>query len=278
MTGRTVSEIATKLLERLAFQVNHTLHTANSEAVHDLRVAIRRFSQALAIGADAFPGKEVKKIRRRLKEVMELTNAPRDCDVALKLLPKSALPAAAALEPKIRAYRKEQVRLLIPALRSWASRRTSGKWRAVLAPNGSAQEEFDLSGEAPRLLKRVLKHASRAESADDLHRLRIDGKKLRYTLELLPDAHWAPALETLARAQTLLGQVNDCRAVRKLMQELGGAAEVERWLKRRQKKRTNSFREEWPAIESSLRAALAAPRRRPMGRSTTRKGALALHA
>jgi CHAD domain-containing protein len=278
MTGRTVSEIATKLLERLAFQVNHTLHSANSEAVHDLRVAIRRFSQALAIGADAFPGKEVKKIRRRLKEVMELTNAPRDCDVALKLLPKSALPAAAALEPKIRAYRKEQVRLLIPALRSWASRRTSGKWRAVLAPNGSAQEEFDLSGEAPRLLKRVLKHASRAESADDLHRLRIDGKKLRYTLELLPDAHWAPALETLARAQTLLGQVNDCRAVRKLMQELGGAAELERWLRRRQKKRSNSFREEWPAIESSLRAALAAPRRRPMGRSTTRKGALALHA
>ena len=278
MTGRTVSESATKLLERLAYQVNHTLHTANADAVHGLRVAIRRFSQALAIGEDAFPAREVKKIRRRLKGMMELTNASRDCDVALKLLPKSALPAAAALEPKIRAYRKEQVRLLIPALRSWASRRTSGKWRAVLAPNGSAQEEFDVSGEAPRLLKRLLKHASRAESPNDLHQLRIDGKKVRYTLELLPDAHWAPALETLARAQTLLGQVNDCRAVRKLVQEIGGEAEVERWLKRRQKKKTNAFRKEWPAIEASLRAALDAPRRRPMGRSTGRKAAVALRA
>ena len=278
MTGRTASDTATRLLERLAYQVNHTLHTADSDAVHDLRVAIRRFSQALAMAPDAFPGKEVKKIRRRLKEMMELTNAPRDCDVALKLLPKSALPAATALEPKIRAYRKEQVRLLIPALRSWASRRTSGKWRAVLAPNGSSQEEFDVSGEAPRLLKRVLKHGSRAESADDLHQLRIDGKKVRYTLELLPDAHWAPALETLARAQKVLGDINDCRAVRKLAENVGGAAEVERWLKRRQKKRTTAFRKEWPAIESSLRAALAAPRRRPMGRSTTRKTAVALHA
>ncbi len=278
MTGRTASESATRLLERLAYQVNHTVHTADADAVHDLRVAIRRFSQAIAIGADAFPSKEARKLRRRLKEMMELTNAARDCDVALKLLPKGALPAAAALEAGIRAHRKEHIRLLIPALRRWGTRGTSAKWRAALAPNGSAQEEFDVSSEAPRLLKRLLKHASRAESADDLHRLRIDGKKLRYTLELLPDAHWTPALETLTRAQTLLGQVNDSRAVRKLVQDLGGNAEVERWLKKRQRKKTLTFRQEWPAIEASLRTALAAPRRRPVGRSTPRKQPLALHA
>jgi CHAD domain-containing protein len=195
----------------------------------------------------------------------------------MKLLPKSGLPAAAALEPAIRAYRKEQVKLLLPALRNWGSRHTSSKWRTAVAPNGLANEELDVAGAAPRLLKRLLKRGGRATSGEDLNRLRIEGKKLRYTAELLQEKH--PALEPLANLQTILGSVNDARAVRALVIDLGGAGDVERWLKKRQKKQTRAFHAEWPAIEQALRAALAAPaRRKPAGRSTPPARPIALHA
>src|SRR6478672_5718881 len=96
-TGTFAVGSVTKLLERLAYQVNHTLHAGDAESVHDLRVAIRRFSQSLAIFKDVFAGKDVKKIRRRLKELIELTNEARDCDVGIELLPESDLPGAPSL-------------------------------------------------------------------------------------------------------------------------------------------------------------------------------------
>lgn len=278
MTGSHASESVTKLLERLAFEVNHTLHAGDADAVHDLRVSIRRFSQSLVVFKDAFPSKDVKKIRRRLKELMELTNGPRDCDVAMKLLPKSELKSAAALEPAIRAHRKEQLRLLIPALRGFGARGTSAKWRASLTPNGHSHEELNLTGIAPKLTKRLVKRGARVASAEDLHQLRIDGKKLRYTLELLPDARFAPAVEQLTEMQRALGQVNDARAVRTLVARVGGADEVERWLKRRQKRRARAFHAQWPAFELALRAALAPPAKKPVGRAAPAAPAQALRA
>jgi CHAD domain-containing protein len=260
-TGTFASESVTKLLERLAYQVNRTVHTANVEAVHDLRVSIRRFAQSLYLFKSAFTAKEVRKIRGRLKELMDLTNGPRDCDVALALLAKRKLPLAPALEQAIRERRKESLRLLVPALRRWSARDSSSKWRAALALNGGSQDPLEetVRDRVPRLLKRLLKAGNRAESADDLHQLRIDGKKFRYSLELLQPVHngrMQGALDLVTTMQSLLGRVNDCRAVRKLVQELGGDAEIERWLKRRQKKKIREFHDQWPEIEQALRESL----------------------
>jgi len=46
---------ATRLLERLAFQINGVVHSPRPEAIHDLRVAIRRFAQALSACKGCFP-------------------------------------------------------------------------------------------------------------------------------------------------------------------------------------------------------------------------------
>jgi CHAD domain-containing protein len=287
-TGTFASESVTKLLERLAYQVHHTVHTADVEAVHDLRVSIRRFAQSLYLFKAAFTAKEVRKIRGRLKELMDLTNGPRDCDVALALLQKRKLPGTPALEQAIRARRKESVRLLVPALRRWSARDSSSKWRAALTPNGGSHDPLEetIRDRVPRLLKRLLKAGNRAESADDLHQFRIDGKKFRYSLELLQPVHngrMKGALELVTTVQSLLGRVNDCRAVRKLVQELGGDAEIERWLKRRQRRKIREFRDQWPEIEQSLRESLVLMRapaiRKPVRRAAAPAAAqIALHA
>ena len=276
-TGTFASESVTKLLDRLAYQVNRTVHTANVEAVHDLRVSIRRFAQSLYLFKAAFAAKEVRKIRGRLNELMDLTNGPRDCDVAAALLGKGKLQVAPALEQAIRERRKESLRSLVPALRRWSARDSSSKWRAALTPNGGSQDPLEetVRDRVPRLLKRLLKAGNRAESADDLHQLRIDGKKFRYSLELLQPVHngrMQDAVDLATTMQSLLGRVNDCRTVRKLMQDLGGDAEIERWLKRRQKKKVREFRDQWPEIEQALRESLVLMRS-PVVRKPVRRAA-----
>jgi CHAD domain-containing protein len=204
------------------------------------------------------------------------------------LLGKRKLPGIPALEQAIRERRKESLRLLVPALRRWSARDSSSKWRAALTPNGGSQDPLQetVRDRVPRLLKRLLKAGNRAESADDLHQLRIDGKKFRYSLELLQPVHngrMQGALDLVTTMQSLLGRVNDCRAVRKLVQELGGDAETERWLKRRQKKKIREFRDQWPEIEQGLRESLILMRspvvRKPVRRSAApRTAEIARHA
>ena len=257
-TGTFAADSGTKLLQRLAFQVHHARQNGDADAVHDLRVAIRRFGQSLALFKDVFAGKEVKKIRRRLKDLMKLTNEPRDCDVVIELLSESALPEAPSVVDHLRERRKEAMRLLVPELRRWRARKTSSKWRAALTPNGGSHLPLEETARTrlPKLVKRFLKDGDRAASADDLHRVRIEGKKLRYSLELLEPVY-GPAvgdwIEKVKDVQSLLGKANDCRAARVLVADIGGDDQVEAWLKKRQRKKTREFQKQWGTIADDLR-------------------------
>ena len=66
-TRKFASDQADRRLGQLAFQVNQTVKSRDAEAVHDLRVAVRRFSQVLRVFKPCFRGKEPRKIRRELK-------------------------------------------------------------------------------------------------------------------------------------------------------------------------------------------------------------------
>jgi len=285
-TATFASQSVTKLLERLAYRVNHTAHAHDDRAVHDLRVAIRRFGQALAIFKSVFSARQVKKIRRRLDSLMDLSNEIRDCDVALELLADSELAGAPAVLDQVRLRRKDALLVLLPALKRWSERKTSSKWRAALAPQNGAHVPVDVtvSDRLPKLVKRFLKGGDRARDAAELHQVRIDGKKLRYTLELLRPVYGARAAQPIEQMKTLqstLGKVNDCRAVRRLVVDLGGDAEVEDWLKTRQRKKMRAFRREWPDTAQALRHstdALVRPPRKPMARSTTARPAVAKRA
>src|SRR5678815_1939319 len=88
-TRKFAYDQAYRRLGRLAFQINQTVRSRDAEAVHDLRVAIRRFSQVLRVFKPCFRGKEVRKIRRELKQIMVLAGEVRNCDIALQLMSKS---------------------------------------------------------------------------------------------------------------------------------------------------------------------------------------------
>jgi CHAD domain-containing protein len=240
------TEQARDLLERLAVQARATLKSPEEEAVHDLRAAIRRFTQALAVFDGSLGARESRKTRKRLKALMALAGVVRDCDIAMRLVSKKAEDAP-ALQRKLQTRRKTGARALAAALRKWLARD-----HAAPAENASADLDRFAAAELPRAVKRFFvkgKDAARDNASNaDLHRFRIRAKKLRYTLELfrLRDGeNLEPRLEQLKSLQTLLGEVNDCHASRRLLKELGAGDPVLQALKRRQARKTADFRRAW---------------------------------
>jgi len=74
------------LLTNLAFQVHRAGKTPGPDEIHDVRVSIRRFAQGLILYAGFFPKWEVKKVRKRLERMMDLTSKIRNRDIALEFL------------------------------------------------------------------------------------------------------------------------------------------------------------------------------------------------
>jgi len=120
------------LLRRLAFQLNRAARSGDADSIHDLRVAIRRFSRCLRVFAPFYPDAGWKKIRIQLKALMETSNAVRDRDIALGLLKEAGIPARAAVVARLQAERRKANHDLLLEIRRWKSRSFSQRWRARL--------------------------------------------------------------------------------------------------------------------------------------------------
>ena len=125
------AERITLLLESFRQQLKHASRHRDEDAIHDLRVSIRRLSEALRIFRQFFPEAKVKKVRRRLGVLMDHAAAVRDHDVTLLLLAdagESAGPLAARLREEREAAEREMVR----ELRRWTQRDYPARWPAKL--------------------------------------------------------------------------------------------------------------------------------------------------
>ncbi len=120
------------LLRRFAFQVNRTSKSSEAESIHDLRVAIRRFSRCLRTFSQFYPDKSWKKIRWQLGDLMGAAGAVRDRDIALDLLAAAGVSKRAAIVTHLQAERRQAAVDLLKELRRWKGRDFSQKWRSRL--------------------------------------------------------------------------------------------------------------------------------------------------
>lgn len=78
--------------ERVREEWGRAAVNPDDDAIHDLRVAIRRLSQAYRVFGPLVPGKEAKRARKDLRPVRKLAGDVRDCDIAIELLREAGLP------------------------------------------------------------------------------------------------------------------------------------------------------------------------------------------
>jgi CHAD domain-containing protein len=120
------------LLRRFSLQVTRTARTGDPDAIHHLRVSIRRLSRCLRVFAQFYPGRGWKKFRRRLKELMDACGRVRDLDVALAVLAGADFPSTSIVVRRLNRDRAAALVELMTLLRRWKQRGASHKWRTQL--------------------------------------------------------------------------------------------------------------------------------------------------
>ena len=246
---------ANKLLSRLASQTKRTLHSPDADEVHDLRVAIRRFTQVLIVFRPCFPSKEVKRVRKTLKKTMALAGELRDLDIAAGFSGESKLHEASIFRSEFKAQRKEAAKFLTEKLERWTKRHVFSKWRHKLmatAPDRAGGIEDLASRTLPRLANRLFAHGRSVSRGPthiaQLHQLRIKAKKFRYALEL-----FAPLREHALRVpighikklQTILGDVHDLEIVRAKVSEQAAGKKLAAEIEKARDEKVEEFRSYW---------------------------------
>jgi CHAD domain-containing protein len=120
------------LLRRFAFQVRQAATRPDEEAVHDLRVSIRRLRECLRMFEEIYPSAPRKKIRRELRKLMKSAEAVRSDDIALGLLKKAGLDDKHALVLEVRARRGPHRAVLHEELTALRKRPFTRVWRQAL--------------------------------------------------------------------------------------------------------------------------------------------------
>jgi CHAD domain-containing protein len=280
-------EQAQAQLKHLTLQIGRALKSCSADAVHDVRVAIRRFTRAVAVCRPYFHVADLRKSRKRLKKIMNDAGDVRNCDIALKFVARFRVPHTPALRSKLRNRRVELARLLVADLRQWRERRSSVKWRTTLkSPSTPAK---DALGEEPsqemahrvlmRGVKDFLKQGDRASSAQaspkELHQFRIFAKKFRYSLELLQPLYGSsldPMVANIKHVSALLGDINDCVTAAEILTEYKGGHRLVDRLKKRQHKKTEEFRKYWKEFSHLERSKSVEPQglKKPVRSAATR--------
>ncbi len=112
-------------LHHLAAQIAHLKETEgdqDAEAIHGLRVAIRRLRQCLVIFREFYPDKSWKKVRRELAGVMRNCAEVRDRDIVLGLLSEAGVAADSPLVVRLHSERRAGDRALRRELARWTRR------------------------------------------------------------------------------------------------------------------------------------------------------------
>lgn len=234
------------------------------EIIHDLRVAIRRFTQCLRTFEDLLDPDFAGKLRRRLKKVLDRSADVRNYDIAIELLDAGPF---ARLITSLRLERSEAEAGLTRRLRRLQERGPRGQWllrlRMFHKPS-VAQSRWVVDNTVGENASRVLPmlaselfaagQKATATGADlhELHKLRLLGKRFRYTLEIFATAYgrgMQQRIETLKILQDHLGAVNDCvTSLELLHQRPRACSAIRKILKRREAQCRALWRKQFPAL------------------------------
>ena len=122
----------TKLLRRLAHRLNQAASSPDPDAVHDLRVAIRRFQQFLRVFCQFLPDRTARKIRRRLRKIMKSAGEVRNRDIAAMLLKETDSRSSLELSTSLARRRLQAEQDLVGLLNRLQKSDFERKWHAKL--------------------------------------------------------------------------------------------------------------------------------------------------
>jgi len=203
----------------------------DSEFLHDFRVAIRRTRSGLGLVKQVLPPAASDRFRKGFAWLGAITGPVRDLDVYLLYennyrgrLPKRLQDSLLPFFDDMQLRRIREQEKLVRHLRSAKYRRIVTEWHDYLYSGDFGEETKNSELPVAELARSIIwnrfhkvmrdgKAIRPSSPAADLHRLRIQCKKLRYILEFFASLYCPqdinPVIKQLRRLQNNLGDFND---------------------------------------------------------------------
>ncbi len=218
------------------------LDDIDSEFLHDLRVAVRRTRSAMTLMKGVLAPEIERRFKEDFKYIGAITGPVRDLDVYLlsrdsyrEKLPERLRPGLDIFFDDLAGRRRREQRKMVRAMRGPRYRRILDEWETVLSPDAEtmAGEKGavligDLAGKIiHKRFRKVLRDGKKIHAATldaELHRLRIECKKLRYSLEFFSSLYdpkqMGQFIRQLKMLQDNLGDFNDLSVQQHMLAEL----------------------------------------------------------
>jgi CHAD domain-containing protein len=213
----------------LLLNVEGSLGGETDEALHDLRIAIRRMRTVLKAFRGPLAGTSAARIERDLQELNRILGVARDLDVWIGFFSGETVARQftghrlwagfVAHQLELRRLQQATVRRHLRGSRFTALRvRIARFLRLELARVAAAGHEPAVAGPARRAVRKSLRralqlgHLRRSRSPEKLHRLRIALRRVRYLGGFFGPALGRPVRRLTRRAhalERLLGEMRD---------------------------------------------------------------------
>ena len=202
----------------LVAAIPRVVESTDEEAIHDLRVAIRRIRTLLKMGRPLFGRWHADAVRTAFAEVMRATGDLRDEEVLEETLEDVSEHPAFATWLHARGARERKLRRNVLArIERGDLDRARLMLKALLVFPFDPKRNEDLAKFARRTVERARRVVEKGrdvppEDTKGLHELRIAYKELRYSIELLAEALPLDARAMLDPAvvfQKRLGEIHD---------------------------------------------------------------------
>ena len=217
-------ELSQKRLEKFASLFPRVLIRDDPETIHDARVGSRRLQQILRVLFPKPTAKKCRKLIRMLRKVRRALGECRNLDVMRELIQEkidaAGNPVVRDAWDQLRVHLKEKQQREIIRAREQLSQCDIvdfvNRARTLL---GSAESSKEIEPTLTKSIARALEEwteavnaAEQSQAPEQIHALRIAGKRLRYRVELVAELGNSSAktrIKTLKTLQDQLGQWHD---------------------------------------------------------------------
>jgi CHAD domain-containing protein len=203
-------------MERALKELEKVRTAPDPDAVHDLRVALRRCRSVATVMEEVDPDPAWPEMRKLGRKIFRQLGELRDTQVLEEWVQKLSQQGDPIRERLVSMLRIQESEQRDAALRvagkfdqkQWKKLERSLRARARLVPADRLAAEC-LALERLEAAKELHSQALRTEKLAGWHELRIGVKRFRYTVESLLPARYEAWGEGLKRLQDLLGDVHD---------------------------------------------------------------------